>query len=68
MTAGDFAPELTCLVRNADGVPLYDVRLTNDGEVAVGYLAQITQNTGQDWQDIDLVVSTARPALNQRNA
>ncbi|MCB9422174.1 MAG: mucoidy inhibitor MuiA family protein [Ardenticatenaceae bacterium] len=66
LTAGDFAPELTCLVRNAGWQPLYDVRLTNDGEVAVGYLAQITQNTGQDWQDIDLVVSTARPALNQR--
>lgn len=66
VTAGSFRPESTYLVRNAGWQPLYDVRLATAGEVAVGYLAQITQNTGQDWQGVDLVVSTARPALNQR--
>ncbi|MEJ2750360.1 MAG: mucoidy inhibitor MuiA family protein, partial [Anaerolineae bacterium] len=66
LTAGDFQVELTYLVRNAGWQPLYDVRLTDAGEIAVGYLAQITQNTGQDWPGVDLVVSTARPALNQR--
>ena len=66
LTAGSFQPELTYLVRNAGWQPLYDVRLTDAGDVTVGYLAQITQNTGQDWAGVDLVVSTARPALNQR--
>ena len=66
LTDGNFQPELTYLVRNAGWQPLYDVRLTDGGEVSIGYLAQITQNTGQDWQGVDLVVSTARPALNQR--
>lgn len=66
LAAGSFRPELTYLVRNAGWQPLYDVRLTAGGGVAVGYLAQITQNTGQDWSGVDLVVSTARPALNQR--
>jgi uncharacterized protein (TIGR02231 family) len=66
LEAGSFQPTLTYLVKNAGWKPLYDVRLTDSGDVAVGYLAQITQNTGQDWQDVDLVVSTARPALSQR--
>ena len=66
VTAGTFQPELTYLVRNAGWQPLYDVRLMAEGDVTIGYLAQITQNTGQDWQNVDLVVSTARPVLNQR--
>jgi uncharacterized protein (TIGR02231 family) len=66
LAAGSFQPEITYLVRNAGWQPLYDIRLTADGNVTVGYLAQITQNTGQDWSGVDLVVSTARPALNQR--
>jgi len=69
LTAGSFQPELTYLVRNAGWKPLYDVRLSEDGDrptVDVRYIAQVVQNTGQDWQDVDLVVSTARPALNQR--
>jgi uncharacterized protein (TIGR02231 family) len=66
LAAGSFRPELTYLVHHAGWQPLYDVRLTDAGDVAVGYLAQITQNTGQNWSGVDLAVSTARPALNQR--
>ncbi len=69
LTAGSFQPELTYLVRNAGWQPLYDVRLSEDGDqqtVTVRYIAQVTQNTGQDWRGVELVVSTARPALNQR--
>ncbi|MCP4425588.1 MAG: mucoidy inhibitor MuiA family protein [Chloroflexi bacterium] len=66
---GSFQPELTYLARNAGWQPLYDARLVENGDeraVEVSYIAQVTQNTGQDWQGVDLVVSTARPALNQR--
>jgi uncharacterized protein (TIGR02231 family) len=66
LEAGSFQPSLTYLVKNAGWKPLYDVRLADSGDMSVGYLAQITQNTGQDWKNVDLVVSTARPALNQR--
>ncbi len=65
LEAGNFQPKLTYLVKNAGWQPLYDVRLT-DGAVMVSYIAQVTQNTGQDWPNVALVVSTARPALNQR--
>jgi uncharacterized protein (TIGR02231 family) len=69
LQAGSFQPELSYVVRNAGWQPLYDVRLVEreDGRsLDITYLAQVAQNTGQDWRNVNLVVSTARPALNQR--
>jgi uncharacterized protein (TIGR02231 family) len=69
LTAGEFAPALSYVVGSAGWQPLYDLRLQTDAAppaVAVEALAQITQSTGQDWEGVQLVVSTARPALNQR--
>jgi len=44
--------------------PLYDLGLT--GEVlTVNYLAEITQQTGEDWPAVDLAVSTSRRGLHQ---
>lgn len=67
---GEFEPDVSYVVNRAGWKPLYDIRLQQDEAgksfVEVSYIAQITQNTGQDWQDVALVVSTARPALNQR--
>ncbi len=69
-TDGEFRPDVSYVVNRAGWKPLYDIRLNQDETdksfVEVSYLAQITQNTGQDWNDVALVVSTARPALNQR--
>jgi len=42
------------------------VRLTEeDGEpqLEVGYLAEVAQQSGEDWQDVRLTLSTARPFL-----
>lgn len=69
LTAGTFWPALHFVVRNAGWQPLYDVRLleeANGRSLEVSYIAQVTQNSGQDWLGVQLVVSTARPALNQR--
>lgn len=66
---GTFQPELSYVVASAGWQPLYDVRLleSNGGHILdIRYIAQITQNTGQNWQGVALTVSTARPALNQR--
>lgn len=65
LTAGDFSLELSYVVSGASWRPLYDVRLI-DERVSLTYLAEVRQNTGQDWQDVKLTLSTARPALNQR--
>ncbi len=69
LAAGTFRPEVTYVVYSAGWQPLYDARLrqTDAGQtVELSYMAQITQQTGQDWTAVQLSVSTARPALNQR--
>ncbi len=65
---GDLTVELTYVVSRAGWTPLYDVRLL-EGEKAVleiGYLAQVTQQTGEAWKDVALTLSTARPALAEK--
>jgi uncharacterized protein (TIGR02231 family) len=64
--AGELTVELTYVVSRAGWQPLYDVRLLEEGDqrvLEVGYLAQVTQRTGEDWSDVALTLSTARPAL-----
>lgn len=67
-TAGNVALELTYTVRRASWQPLYDVTLDiNSAEPSLEmvYMAQIRQQTGQDWHNANVRVSTARPALNR---
>ena len=66
LSTGSLAFELTYMTSGASWQPLYDLRLLEDGEktaLEVGYLAQVSQQTGEDWQGVDLTLSTARPAL-----
>jgi uncharacterized protein (TIGR02231 family) len=58
---------VTYAVRNARWVPLYDARLdtgANDRKPALELVrrAEITQNTGEDWSNVALAVSTVRTA------
>ncbi len=67
LQAGELTVELIGVVTHAGWTPLYDLRLL-EGEqttLEVGYLAQVTQRTGEDWSDVALTLSTARPALAQ---
>ena len=69
LSVGDFQAELVYVVGAAGWKPLYDLRLLDDGieqVLELSSIAQVTQRTGQDWSNIHLSVSTARPALNQR--
>ncbi len=63
--AGDLTVELVGMVTNAGWTPLYDLRLLEGEQISleVGYLAQVTQRSGEDWADVALALSTARPAL-----
>jgi uncharacterized protein (TIGR02231 family) len=72
--AGDLTVELTYVVSEAGWQPLYDMRLLEEADVGIsgeqpaldiGYLAQVTQRTGEDWADVALTLSTARPALTE---
>lgn len=69
LDAGSFRPEISYVVHSAGWQPLYDVRLLsveNGHKLDMTYIAQVTQQTGQDWVGVNLSVSTARPSLNQR--
>ncbi|MEW5986775.1 MAG: mucoidy inhibitor MuiA family protein [Chloroflexota bacterium] len=71
LNAGSFTLELTYVVKQAGWQPLYDVRLLDTAggsgrALDVTYLAQIKQNTGQDWSNVALSVSTARPVWEQK--
>ena len=60
--AGELELELSYVVTGAGWQPLYDVR-SSDKDVEVTYLAQVAQNTGEDWPAVSLTLSTARPSL-----
>lgn len=68
LSEGSFRPELSYVVGNAGWQPLYDLRLLEDEErrLELTMIAEVKQNTGQDWDGVALMLSTARPALNQR--
>ncbi len=56
--------EVSYHVPGASWRPLYD--LTLDGEqLAVSYLAEVRQQSGEDWPPVELVLSTTRRGLYQ---
>jgi hypothetical protein len=57
---------LNYLVDSAAWRPQYKLRAgkENKDPVQVEYLAAIVQQTGEDWQNVNLVLSTAQPMLN----
>ncbi len=64
--AGDLTLDLTYVVSGAGWRPLYDIRLSDgetETEMEVSFLAQVTQQSGEDWESAALILSTARPAL-----
>lgn len=63
-SAGTMDLELSYTVHGASWSPTYDVRVASEDEsIEVGYSAMVRQSTGEDWDDVKLTLSTARPAL-----
>ena len=57
---GELALEYT--VRDARWYPAYDVRAAEDGtKLTFTYYGTVVQGTGEDWKDVDLTLSTAKP-------
>jgi len=56
--------ELSYHVSGASWRPLYDLGL-NGERLAVSYLAEVSQQTGEDWPAVELVLSTTRRGLHQ---
>jgi hypothetical protein len=53
------------IVSNAGWNPIYDLRSEGwNKPIQLGYKANIYQNTGYDWNDVNVTVSTGNPAKN----
>lgn len=64
---GPFTLELSYVVPGASWVPQYDVRVaTEQRRVALTYQGLVQQSTGEDWRNVALSLSTARPSLVTR--
>ncbi|HEY9601928.1 MAG TPA: mucoidy inhibitor MuiA family protein [Allocoleopsis sp.] len=62
--AGEFELEVSYIVTPASWVPLYDLRLsTTNQHINVSYLAEVKQNSGEDWLGVALTLSTCQPGL-----
>lgn len=61
--AVEFELEVLYVTFGAHWYPLYDVRLLG-GEVTLTYMATVSQQSGEDWPEVALSLSTARPALS----
>ncbi len=57
----DLELDVTYSVSDASWSPVYDLRLLTE-KVSLSYLAQIKQESGEDWPGVTLSLSTARPA------
>lgn len=61
---GEFELEISYVVNRASWQPLYDLRVDSPRSILqLSYLAEVTQNTGEDWLDVQLTLSTAKPGL-----
>lgn len=57
--------ELSYLNNNAYWYSLYDARVAlEERSLVMGYYAKVAQNSGEEWNEVDLILSTARPDLS----
>jgi uncharacterized protein (TIGR02231 family) len=65
--AGEVTLNLSYLVYGAEWTPRYDARVDADaGRVSLTQQGLVTQNTGEDWPQVALALSTARPSATTR--
>jgi uncharacterized protein (TIGR02231 family) len=54
--------EVNYIVMNAGWQAVYDLRATNtNSPIQLGYKASVYQNTGEQWKNVKLTISTANP-------
>jgi hypothetical protein len=56
--------KVSYLVQEASWFPLYDIRANNiQSPIAITYKANITQQSGEHWENVTLTVSSANPTV-----
>ncbi|MCU0546562.1 MAG: mucoidy inhibitor MuiA family protein [Oscillatoriaceae cyanobacterium Prado104] len=62
--SGSFDLEISYVAMQAYWTPLYDLRVkTSNNQIELYYLAEVNQNTGEDWTGVALNLSTAKPGM-----
>jgi len=65
--AGQARLDLSYIIRGATWTPQYDAfSQRKDKKVALTYYGIVRQTTGENWEDVKLTLSTARPNQNAR--
>jgi hypothetical protein len=65
--AGTERLAISYVVPGVSWTPCYDLRIDSQkNEALLTYQAFVTQTTGEDWQDVQLSLSTAEPAIQSR--
>ncbi len=64
-SSGSVSFKCSYIVTNAYWTPIYDIRAKNVNEpLHLDCRAKVVQNTGYDWKDVKLSLSTANPSAN----
>ncbi len=62
--AGKVKVAVSYVVYDAGWVPVYDIRAKNTNEdVVLSYKGKVRQSTGNDWNGVDLTLSSGNPAI-----
>lgn len=63
-SVGELELEVSYIVSQVSWVPLYDLRFNpTNAKINITYLAEVKQNTGEDWTGVSLILSTAKSGL-----
>ena len=63
--AKEYALEVSYLILDALWKPTYDLRVATETKtMSLAYNATIKQNTGEDWEDVNLSLSTAKVGIS----
>lgn len=65
LTGGNFELSVSYLMRDAGWMPVYDIRVdSNKATIEIATKAQVKQKTGEDWRQVELILSTALPQVS----
>ncbi len=62
--AGTYPLELSYIIpQSVQWKPYYELRASpSESKINIGYFAKISQKTGEDWENVKIILSTAQPA------
>jgi len=61
----DVVFNLSYLVKGSSWIPSYDIRvITGENKISLAYYGIIYNNTGEDWINVNLSLSTAKPSVD----